>query len=297
MTFHCAFLTTDNLEDFFVYDELVKPHLNALGWSVQDVSWHDSKCDYNAFDCIVVRSTWDYQAEPEQFKQCLSKISRSSCALYNSYDLMIWNLDKRYLKDLSGHGVKILPTVWCERFDLSTIAQSFRELSCEEVVVKPTISANADDTYRIAKSELNDHSEELKETFSSRPFMVQKFEETILTEGETSLFYFNGKLSHAIRKTPADGDFRVQEEHGGHLKLIVATKEMENFGNSVICALEETPLYARIDILNTNKGLALIEVELIEPSLYFNMDEASAQRFAKCIDERFKHDNLSSEAP
>lgn len=116
--------------------------------------------------------------------------------------------------------------------------------------------------------------------------MVQAFEKTILDKGEYSLFYFNGKYSHSINKLPAAGDFRVQEEHGGSLESIVPNPSMLTLAQKTLEALPSDSLYARIDMLNTNKGLAIIEVELIEPSLYFNMDDESPQRFAQAIVER-----------
>ncbi len=118
--------------------------------------------------------------------------------------------------------------------------------------------------------------------------MLQAFEKTILDVGEYSLFYFDGEYSHSINKLPASGDFRVQEEYGGQLQSIEPTDAMRALAQRTLNALPENALYARIDMLDTATGLAIIEVELIEPSLYFNMDEESPKRFAQAIAKRAK---------
>jgi glutathione synthase/RimK-type ligase-like ATP-grasp enzyme len=287
MSLRCAFLSTDNLEDFFVYDDLVKPHLSKLGWQVDDVSWHDQTVNYDDFDLVVVRSTWDYQSHYQAFIDCLKRIQQANCELQNSFELMRWNVSKTYLKSLYQKGVRILPTVWAENYSKDIIEDAFTTLNCDELVVKPVVSANADDTYRVTRSALDALETTLANTFANKAFMIQKFETSITTLGETSLFYFDSAFSHGITKKPAEGDFRVQEEHGGQLFALSPSKEMLAFGQTVIDALPEKSLYARIDIIQTAEGPALIEVELIEPSLYFNMDEQSAERFAKAIHRRF----------
>ena len=284
---HCAFLSTDNLEDFFVYDDLVKPHLQELGWVVEDVSWHDQSIDYNSFDIVVVRSTWDYQTSLEAFNQVLVKIEASSANLQNPLALMQWNFSKRYLRDLHEKRIPILPTLWFEEFDSQAILDAYKYFNCGEIIIKPWVSANADFTYRLSQEDFLFEQQTIKQALQDRSIMVQAFEKSILDNGEFSLFYFAGEFSHAICKRPAHGDFRVQEEHGGKLESIQATSAMLKLGKNTLDALPEPALYARVDILDTADGLAIIELELIEPSLYFNMDEQSAKRFALKIDEKY----------
>nr|WP_136251303.1 hypothetical protein [Ningiella ruwaisensis] len=278
----CAFLSTDNLENFFVYDDLVKPFLRRLGWAVEDVSWKNKYIDFNQFDLVIVRSTWDYQDDPEAFLACLEKIEASSARLENPLALMRWNLSKAYLRDLQMQGVSILPTLWHNTFDLACINQAFEYFQTPELIIKPLVSANADFTYRFSQND-----QPLISTFESqfkhKPFMIQAFETSILENGEYSLFYFAGTFSHAICKKPAEGDFRVQEEHGGQIKAVQVSEAMLEMGQNTMAALPYNALYARVDMLETARGLAIIEVELIEPSLYFNMDTDSAKRFADTI--------------
>ncbi|MBT1451756.1 hypothetical protein KJ365_12765 [Glaciecola sp. XM2] len=279
----CAFLSTDNLEEFFVYDDLVKPFLRRLGWAVEDVSWRNKYANYNEFDLVIVRSTWDYQDDPDAFVKCLERIDASSARLENPLSLMRWNLSKDYLKALAEKSVPILPTLWYEQYDSTMLNEAFEHFKSDELIIKPLVSANADHTYRFRKNDITPLTEILMTTFAERPFMVQAFESSIIKDGEYSLFYFDGVFSHAICKRPAQGDFRVQEEHGGQLEAIKPTDDMLLLAKQTINALPAPALYARVDMLNTSHGLAIIEVELIEPSLYFNMDVESAQRFANTI--------------
>ncbi|MFC4701117.1 RimK family alpha-L-glutamate ligase [Glaciecola siphonariae] len=283
----CAFLSTDNLEDFFVYDDLVKPFLRRLGWAVEDVSWRNKYIDYNQFELVVVRSTWDYQDDADAFLACLRRIEQSNAVLENAYDLMHWNISKSYLQDLSNKGVQTLPTLWPERFSLTEVEDAFNHFNTEKLIIKPLVSANADHTYLFTKTELGKIATRLEQTFSDRAFMIQAFEKSVKTQGEYSLFYFGNAFSHGICKMPAQDDFRVQEEHGGQLTSLVPTEPMLALAEQTIQALPAPALYARIDMLNTERGLEIIEVELIEPSLYFNMDEDSASRFAQVIHQKY----------
>lgn len=284
----CAFLSTDNLEDFFVYDDLVKPYLNQLGWEVKDVSWHDKSVNYNQFDIIVVRSTWDYQAYSEEFLCALESIENSTARLENPFELMKWNFTKSYLKDLEQQGIKVLPTIWLECYSYNDVSKAFESFDTSEIIVKPLLSANADHTYRLTREQLISQQEDIKKELENRAIMVQSFEKSIIEQGEFSLFYFDHEFSHAINKRPANGDFRVQEEHGGSLQSVTPTTQMYIIAQKVLNALPTRALYARIDLLETANGLAIIEVELIEPSLYFNMDDGSPERFAKAIDGYFR---------
>ncbi|GAB54256.1 hypothetical protein GPUN_0102 [Glaciecola punicea ACAM 611] len=282
----CAFLTTTGLENFFVYDDLVKPHLAALGWQVDDVSWHDKEIDYSQYDVVIVRSTWDYQLHADSFMQTLARIDASSAHLENPLALMQYNISKSYLKDLAEKGVDILPTIWLGAFNSKQIQAAFNYFGTSDIIIKPLISANADFTYRLNEEDFLFNQQSIKKELQGREIMVQAFEKSIVDEGEYSLFYFGGEYSHSINKVPASGDFRVQEEHGGQLHSIAPSEAMLALALKTLNALPESALYARIDMLSTAKGLAIIEVELIEPSLYFNMDEASALRFAQAIVKR-----------
>ena len=128
-----AFLSTDHLEDFFVYDELLIPFFNDNGWSVETISWHSQSENWDRFDYVIVRSTWDYQQHPEAFLACLTQIDASSATLLNPLPLMQWNIEKHYLKDLQGKGVPIVSTRWSNTFNNSVIDEAFSHFNCDRV--------------------------------------------------------------------------------------------------------------------------------------------------------------------
>lgn len=282
-----AILSTDDLEEFFVYDHLTYTHLKDRGWDVEEVSWRDQTVVWDDYEAVIIRSTWDYQADPERFMDVLQQIEESRAVLENSFDLVKWNISKDYLKQLAVKGVPIVPTQWSENFDYSGIIEAFSLLDCSEVVIKPWVSANADHTYRLRLQDVEQQQQGLEDVFTGRPYMIQPFLDSVVNEGEYSLFYFGGDYSHCIIKVPKPNDFRVQEEHGGQLRSVSADEKLLMASEKALKALPENPLYARIDLVKHKDSYVVMEIELIEPSLYFNMDHASAERFAIAFVDKY----------
>lgn len=293
----CAILTMDNLSDFECYDVLLDEPLARLGWLTKLVSWRDNHVDWQQFDAVIIRSPWDYQEDASAFISVLEDIDRSSALLQNSLSTVRWNIDKIYLKSLAEHQVNIVPTLWQSKFSAQQLQSFFSHFNCQQLVVKPRISANADNTFWLKQATAENSITALESVFSDSEFMVQPFIDSVIEEGEFSLFYFNGDYSHAILKTPKADDFRVQEEHGGRLKTITPEKKLVIQGESTLAAITaltgEMPLYARVDFVrvdddSSEQPFALMEAELIEPSLYFNMDADAAGRFATAFVKRME---------
>ena len=280
----CAFLTMSNPEGFFVYDQLVFQPMADRGWAVEEIPWTE-QTDWNKYDLVVIRSTWDYQNDYDRFLNVLREIDTSKARLENSLDIVRWNIYKRYLRDLSQRGVPIVPTIWKSSLSRDEIAAAQVEFGEEKLIAKPVIGANADDTFRLGVNELETNA--ALEVFKQRELMLQPFVPSIQTEGEYSLFYFGGEYSHCILKSPAADDFRVQEEHGGSLASAIASDAMKETADQAVKAVGSELLYARVDLVrtqNTIQGFALMELELIEPSLYFPYDDESPTRFADAVE-------------
>lgn len=282
-----AILTMDSLEDFYAYDTMLDEPFAAAGWQTTHVSWRDSSVDWNRFEVVIVRSTWDYQQHCDDFVACLRAIDASQATLENSLSLLLWNIEKTYLRTLADNGIPIVPTLWQDGYSPTMLDHAFAQFGGETLVVKPVLSANADDTFKIHISQAEDLQPTLQSVFSKRPLMVQPFLPAIVSPGEYSLFYFAKQYSHAILKTPKTNDFRVQEEHGGQLQSVQPTTDMLALSTKTLAALPDTPLYARVDLIETGSGLAVMEVEIIEPSLYFNMDPESPQRFVDAFCQKY----------
>lgn len=284
-----AFLSMDSLKNFYTYDKLLFEPLKTLGWIAEEISWRNEKVNWSDFEAVIVRSTWDYQNDLEKFKIVLEKINSVS-HLENDLELMKWNMNKNYLFDLEQKGVRIVETIWEKKFNSETALKYFEKLNTDEIIIKPNISANADNTFRLTKEKLYDNISELEKIFEAKEFMVQPFLNNIVDEGEYSLFFFNGGFSHSVLKKPKEKDFRVQEEHGGDIQPITAPAEIVLVAENIIKKLFTIPLYGRVDLVRTkNNEFALMELELIEPSLYLNKDEKSPFRFAKAFNERVKN--------
>lgn len=285
-----AFLSTDNLENFFTYDKLLFEPMKKIGWMAEEISWKNEEVNWNDYSSVIVRSTWDYQNDSEKFLNVLEKINNSSAHLENNLDLMRWNMNKSYLFDLENKGIRIVETIWEKSFNPNTVFQYFDKLKSDEIIIKPNISANADNTFRLTREKLIEKLPDLEKIFVDREFMVQPFMQNIVDEGEYSLFFFNGEFSHCVLKRPKEKDFRVQEEHGGKFKSVVPSQQQKTIGKNIIDKLAVLPLYGRTDLVRTaDNDFALMELELIEPSLYFNMDSESPTRFANAFAERFKN--------
>jgi hypothetical protein len=285
----CAILSMDSLENFEAYDCLIDQPMLTLGWRTEVISWRDSSLNWSDYAAVIIRSPWDYQDDMESFLKVLSAIEQSSAQLENSLKVVQWNINKSYLKSLAAEQVTIVPTLWPQAFNPDNMVGYFSHFATEQIVLKPRVSANADNTFWLTKDTYQDQVAELSQAFAKRELMVQPFMAAICQEGEFSLFYFNGQYSHTILKTPAQGDFRVQEEHGGGLLSVRPEPSLLVAANNTMQAISKLHgelLYARIDFVRYQNTFALMEAELIEPSLYFNMDDASAQRFANAFDTR-----------
>jgi len=280
----CAFLTTDGLEGFVTDDELVLGPLRERGVEVALVPWR-SRAEWSRFDVVVIRTTWDYQAAPDEFLEALGAIEGSGVRLANDLDLVRWNLSKTYLRDLCSRGATVVPTHFGAGLRADELRRKFDELGASELVVKPVVGANAGDAYRLTREGLEARAAELEVVFRDRGFLAQPFIPSVVDEGEFSLVFFGGRYSHTILKTPKPGDFRVQEEHGSTVRPVEADGELLAAARRCLAALDRTPLQARVDLVRlADGGFALMELELIEPALYFRMDAAAPARFVAAFE-------------
>lgn len=276
----CAFLTLETRDGWVMDDDLTHEPLRALGWEVTTLPWSRPGADWSRFEAVVIRSTWDYYKRLDEFLAVLEAVDRSGARLANPLETVRWNVRKTYLRDLEVKGLPIVPTLWDTGPGEDRIRGFFDELATDEIVLKPVVSASAHDTFRLRRdSDLSG----LPALFAGREVMAQPFLASIVDEGEYSLFYFDGELSHTILKSPKDKDFRVQEEHGGFIRPAAPSAPLPDLGRRIVAALPERPLYARVDLVRHDAEYVLMELELVEPSLYFRIVPGSAERFARAF--------------
>lgn len=226
---------------------------------------------------VVVRTTWDYTSQCEDFVSWARAVAAET-RLVNPIDVLEWNSHKSYLLDLAYAAVPVIPTALVSRQASDADQRAALEEYEGEVVIKPAVSVGAIGTLLVGalSPEAADH---LRSLVESGDALVQPFEPTVV-DGEVSLIYFGGEFSHAVRKVPADGDFRVQIYHGGTVESHVATAEELEVGTAALAAVSADLAYARVDLLATDRGPAVMELELIEPQLFLDEDDAAPGRFA-----------------
>lgn len=295
----CAFLTLSDPGDFVIDDALAYGPMEALGWSVTAVPWRQPGAPWSSFDAVVIRSTWDYQRDPEHFLEVLGEVTGLGVPLFNPLGMVRWNLAKDYLHDLARWGVPIVPTLALTKLEAGALAGLFDDLASEEVVVKPVVGANAEGAFRLHRGSWRGQAGQVEACYAEKALLAQPFLRAVVEEGEYSLFYLDGDFSHGVLKTPAPGDFRAQEEHGATIRPIRASGALLAAGNDAVAALPEKPLYARVDLARSNEGdgFLLLELELIEPSLYLRMDPAAPMRFAQAFCRRMAGQSPNARGP
>lgn len=280
-----AFLTMESLKGFFTYDTLAAEVLRARGHTVDFVPWRRA-ADWEQYACVVIRSPWDYQRAPHEFLAALRAIDASGTRLLNPLPVVEWNIDKRYLLELEAAGIPIVPTRVLNPLTPELLRAFHREQAAQEYIVKPVIGANAQGAFRLLPPFTDEATRNATAYYATQPCLLQPFVRSIIGEGEFSVFYFLDQFSHAIVKRPATGDFRVQEEHGGQIEAIAPGDELRTAADRALAAIPfHALLYARIDLVRLADGrLAVMEIELIEPSLYFQHDAKSPTHFADAVE-------------
>ena len=281
----CAYLVMDDPGDFVLDYDLSFDAMAELGWQVQCVSWRDPAHDWEQYDAVYICTPWDYPDDPELFIASLEAIEASPAKLINPISLVRWSLAKTYLRDLAERGGAVVPSLWFERFDAARVDGWFDQLGAERVVIKPQVGTNSAHQAVLCHPVPEDILSELGQVYEHRPFFVQPFLKNVLSEGEYSLFFFNNEYSHAILKTPEKGDFRSQEEHGAEISPVAASDDQIAVAERLLSLVQPQPTYVRVDLVRDDDGhYLLMELELIEPSLYLRTDEGSATRFARAFD-------------
>ncbi|HWZ27133.1 MAG TPA: hypothetical protein VNX15_01135 [Gemmatimonadales bacterium] len=263
-------------------DQIFQRALEARGVAAPPVLW-DAPVDWSAFDAVVVRSCWDYHLRHAEFLSWVDRVERSGAVLHNAPALLRWNSDKHYLRDLETAGVDVVHTRWSDETPGLTLAALLAEEGWDEVVIKPVVSASATDTWRIPPGRAPEWEERFREMTRRGAIMIQPFVSEVSAEGEWSLVFIGGEFSHSMLKRPAPGDFRVQAELGGSQQAITADPALVRVAREVLSRVPGAPSYARIDGCVVSGRFRIMEVELLEPTLYFTEGPAAAGRLAALV--------------
>lgn len=274
---------TPHIEGIIQEDQLVQLALEKRGKRVRRVSWDNPEVDWGDTRYVLFRSTWDYFDRYPEFDHWLEYI-KNKTAMINPYKMVRWNLDKHYLMDLAEKGIHIPPSRFIEKGDQTPLSELCAETNWDEIILKPVVSGAARHTYRFAQNESASYEKIFRSLMLEESMMIQEFQQQVLLKGELSFVVIGGKFTHAMLKKARSGDFRVQDDFGGTLHSYEPSEEEITFAESVVSLCDQQPVYARVDAIWDNQNqLAISELELIEPELWFRFNPDAAERLAETI--------------
>ena len=262
--------------------------LTEKGLSVTFQIWDDPTVDWTQFDLIILKSPWDYFDKIDAFYAWLDKLEQLNCQVLNPVKTVRWNADKRYLQDVAEKGLKIVPTCWLEMGQLFNAEEAFAALGPEKIIIKPSVSGGAKNTFALTREDAINSTESINALLQEEAFLVQPFVEEIKTKGEWSFLFFNGQYSHTILKNAKPGDFRVQHFFGGTIQTPEPPAALLEAAHNIIDHFAQDCLYARVDGVEINGELHLMELELIEPFLFLGMSEGAMERYYEAIMEHLQ---------
>jgi hypothetical protein len=252
----------------------------ALPGEVTYRPWTDAG-DLSGFDLILPLLAWGYPREPVRWFRALDGWEATGLPFANPITLLRWNTDKDYLFDLEAAGLATVPTLESHSLCSDDLSEARARFGVDTLVIKPSISGGAEGTFRLSAGDA------IPFAVLEKEMLIQPLMPSILTEGEYSLFLFDGIFSHAILKRPASGDFRVQEQFGGGEIPIDPPRDASAFAHETLSMLPAIPLYARVDILRDGKGaFRLMELEVIEPSLFLGHAPGGGAGFKAAVAAR-----------
>ncbi len=264
-------------------DRLIIEALSRRGVQAQRVAWSRADVDWSAYDLAVFRTTWDYFDRFVEFTAWLERV-QTQTRIINDPAVIRWNADKRYLADLERAGVHTVPTAFLPRGEPVRLAEFMNRPGWEGAVLKPVVSGGARNTYRITRDTIAEHESRLAELVATETMMLQPFQRFIVEQGEITLVVIDGRTTHAVRKVAKPGDFRVQDDHGGTLHDHDPSPEEIEFAERAMATCDPAAIYGRVDMVRDNDGaLAVMELELIEPELWFRRCPAAADRMAEAL--------------
>jgi len=283
MSPHIGLATSADDPAITASDRLYAEALERRGCRVTGAPWDGPRDAFAGADAVVLRSTWGYFRALDDFKAWTEAMAAAT-RLFNSIELVRWNLRKDYVEKLAAAGVRV-PRSFVVPCDVSAIGRVFDETGWAQAVVKPASGASGHSVELLQRTTLAGQVAGLADEARQAGVVVQEFLPEI-AEGELSLIYFDGVFSHAIRKRPPAGEFRSNSRYKPTRTAETPPTAVTQQGASCLATLPERPLYARVDGVVRDGVLIVIEVEVLEPALFMEFDPLSAERFAEATIKR-----------
>lgn len=262
----------------------IEAAIRAGGLSVETRAWDDPHQRWDDAGCVVVRATWNYPWMVERFERWLEHVESVS-RVFNPMPIVRWNLHKRYLLDLEAAGIPTTPTEVVTAGTDTTLAAILERRGWDDVVVKPAVSAGSFRTVHIRTDEHAAGEEHLADLLEDRDVLVQPFLPSVEGHGERSLIWIDGEVTHAIRKNPR---FQGEDENVSTTSMPISDAERA-LAHAAVAAVpfDLDLLYARCDMAPDAGGAPMMmELELIEPSLFFPQGPQGLARFVQALKAR-----------
>lgn len=273
-----TFVTYRDLPDLDPDDRLAADALRERGFAVSPAVWDDPDVVWAQAGICIIRSTWDYNLRHTDFLDWAERVAKAT-RLYNPIELVRWNIHKQYLQELAARGIPVVPTHWLHRGATVDLRDILAQTGWNDAVAKPAVGLATHGVKRIDAGPASQaHVDGL---LREHDVLVQPFLSSVGSYGERALVFIDGTYSHAVRKKAfqALAPAGVEDE-----APVEATATEIEVGAAAVQALPQPPLYARIDIVPDEKGNpVVIELELVEPSLFLSMHPRAATRFADAL--------------
>lgn len=236
-------------------------------------TWGDEEIDWIEAPPTVVRSTWDYHERRDAFLAW----TRSVPSIHNAPELLRWSSDKRYLLEIADR-VPVVPTRLVERPERDTLQEALGEAGWTRAVLKPTIGL---DGYGVRTLEADDLPDDIR---ASGPTLLQPLVGSAAAFGEVSVVFVEGRATHAVLRTPPPHDFRAQERLGGRVRAHEPAEDVVAVARRAVGLIDPEPLYARVDVVRWEGAAVVMELELVEPSLFLAFHTPAFESMADAIE-------------
>lgn len=251
--------------------------VRSRGVQVDAVPWTEGR-DLGGYDLVLPLVAWGYHERYAQWLRFLDELQSKGLPVVNPPELLHWNSDKAYLKELGAKGIPSVETIEVEALEGADLTSAADRFGSAELVIKPPVSGGAFGTHRIRVGDPIPASER------GRRMMIQPFLPSIATEGEYAVILFGGTYSHTVVKRPKSGDFRVQPHLGGSTELCDPPEGGIELAQAALAAAPAAATYARVDIVRSpDEQLQIMELELIEPALFLDVAPHGKDAFADAI--------------
>jgi glutathione synthase/RimK-type ligase-like ATP-grasp enzyme len=274
-SYDVTLVTYDKYPDLAPDDTILRREFVRRGASVRTAVWSDPTVDWSASPLALIRATWDYPQRYDEFWRWLARVETQT-QLINDVETVRWNSHKRYLHELQDRGVRIAPTIFVDSSVELDLEFECARRDWDDVVIKPCVGGSSYGTRRMRGDEIaGNGARHLRSLLENGEAMVQPFLQEIETAGELACIFIDGEFTHAVRKAPFNSSTVTTSEYVCELSPRDA-----RFVSEIVAGLDRVPAYARVDIVPEASGTILMELELIEPTLYFGLEPSAAPLLA-----------------